>query len=267
MNTQHLSEIATELLRLRDIAEREFAGAVNFETGIPEAENILRDLERFPHAFVLAAVMDRQIKARRAWLIPYELKLRLGSFDMPFLNSLSVDDFKNTFLRPPALHRFNDLMAENAFHCIQRVATVYDGDARNIWAGSPSSALIVRRFLNFRGIGVKIATMATNILVRDLQIPVSDRYSIDISPDFHVLRVFSRLGLIENPKDIDELIYTARAMHPEYPGIFDFIAWDIGRTWCHENNPNCSECKLKDVCPSSRAAQQIVGPERGSRVL
>jgi len=37
-------------------------------TGNEEADNLLNDLDNFPHAFVLACIMDRQIKAERAWL-------------------------------------------------------------------------------------------------------------------------------------------------------------------------------------------------------
>jgi hypothetical protein len=38
-----------------------------------ESDKLLNNLQDFPYAFVLACVMDRQIKAERAWLIPYEI--------------------------------------------------------------------------------------------------------------------------------------------------------------------------------------------------
>jgi len=34
-----------------------------------KANDLLNKLEEFPHAFVLACIMDRQITAERAWII------------------------------------------------------------------------------------------------------------------------------------------------------------------------------------------------------
>ncbi len=114
---------------------------------------------------------------------------------------------------------------------LQLLDTKYSGDASLIWKGTPRSATIVLRFLEFKGIGVKIATMATNILSREFKIPMQDRICIDISPDVQVKRVFIRLGFIAKDASNDQLIYTAREFHPEYPGIFDLSAWEIGRKW------------------------------------
>lgn len=38
-----------------------------------EQNKFLNDLEKYPHAFVLACLMDKQIKAERAWAIPYKI--------------------------------------------------------------------------------------------------------------------------------------------------------------------------------------------------
>jgi len=49
-------------------------------TGNSKADDLLNDLNDYPHAFVLACLMDRQIKAERAWLIPYEILKETRSF-------------------------------------------------------------------------------------------------------------------------------------------------------------------------------------------
>jgi len=52
-----------------------------------EADQLVKDINGHPHAFVIACLMDRVGKAERAWGIPYELQQRLGSFEFPFLLS------------------------------------------------------------------------------------------------------------------------------------------------------------------------------------
>ena len=113
----------------------------------------------------------------------------------------------------------------------------YNDDASMIWHNTPKNATIVRRFLEFKGVGVKIATMVANILAREFKIPMQDKICIDISPDVQVKRVFIRLGFSPKNATNDQLIYSARELHPNYPGIFDLSAWEIGRSWCWPSNP------------------------------
>jgi endonuclease III len=137
------------------------------------------------------------------------------------------------------------------FHAaVQRIAEEYAGDASGIWANRPSSAEVVCRFLQFDGVGPKISTMAANILARDYKVPFSDYYSIDISADVHVRRVFGRLGLCSSDATVEQLVYKARALHPEFPGIVDLPIWEIGRLWCRPHDPACSACYMQDLCPS-----------------
>jgi endonuclease III len=192
--------------------------------------------------------MDRQMKAERAWSIPYEISKEIDGFEFQKLLLLTEQQIRTIFRRK-SLHRFNDMMAKNFYLAIQKLHSDYYDDASNIWKDKPRSATVVRRFLEFYGVGVKIATMAANILARDFKVPLQDYICIDISPDVHVKRVFKRLRFIPKDAGNDELIYCARELNPEYPGIFDLSCWEIGRNWCSPKNPNCKACYLERHCP------------------
>ena len=222
-----------------------------------EADILLNDLDNYPHAFVLACVMDRQIKAERAWLIPYAISERLGTFSIEALGRLSPEEIKGFMAKPAPLHRFVDTMGGLLWSAVQRIVTQYGGDASRIWAGRPPSAEVVYRFLEFDGIGPKIASMAVNLLARYFKIPLADHYSIDISADVHVRRVFGRLGLCPSDATIEQLIYKARALHPEFPGIVDNPCWEIGRTWCKPRVPVCGECYMHDLCPTANGQMPL----------
>lgn len=214
------------------------------------ADLLLNDLEEHPHAFVLACVMDRQVKAERAWIIPYRIYEKLKDFSMQKLCKLSQKKIRHLMTKPESLHRFV-MMAGYFYFAVQRIQTEYAGDASLIWTGKPSSAEVVYRFLEFDGVGPKIATMAANILARDFKIPLSDYFSIDISADVHIKRVFSRLGLCPENTTVEQVIYRARALHPKFPGMMDLPCWEIGRNWCKSRKPNCVECYMKDLCPTA----------------
>ena len=219
--------------------------------GNKEYDALLNDLERFPHAFVIACVMDRQIKAELAWAIPYKLKERIGDFEFATLYALSNKQINSYLNSPTPLHRFPSVMAECLYSAVQIIGDKYSGDASLIWSGMPSSAEVIDRFRQIHGVGPKIATMAANILARNFGIQFKSYYSLDISADVHVKRVFHRLGLTEESPSTEDVIYKARALYPEFPGLLDFPCWEVGRRWCRPNDTLCKECYLGSVCPSN----------------
>lgn len=212
-----------------------------------EANKFLNDIVNYPHAYVLACLMDRQIKSEKAWMIPPLIKEDLGSFDINLLAKQPLEYYRETFNRLK-LHRFNDTMSKVFFNGVQHIMNKYNGNAAKIWAGNPSSATVVYGFLQFEGCGIKIATMATNILARQFKIPLSDYYSIDISPDVHIVRVLRRTGLVSKDAEIDSVIYKARELYPKFPGIINSSCWEIGRKWCRPTNPKCEECIIRTEC-------------------
>ncbi|MBI4455430.1 MAG: iron-sulfur cluster loop [Acidobacteria bacterium] len=229
-----------------------FSGPLEFVpfTQIRKADELLNDLQAHPHAYVLACVMDRQIKAEKAWVIPFRFAQKLGTFAFSRLAELTLDEVRDLMTKPEPLHRFTEGMSKNFHAAVGLIKEKYNGNAAKIWEGKPSSADVVYRFLEFQGVGPKIATMAANILARHFKVPFKDYYSIDVSADVHVRRVFGRLGLTDPEDSIEAVIYRARALHPEFPGLFDYPAWEIGRNWCRLQSPLCGDCYMKEVCPS-----------------
>ena len=218
------------------------------------ANKLLNPLGEYPHAFVLGCVMDRQTKAENAWQIPRVVLDELGRFDIDYL--VSADEDIHRIFKQNVKHRFKDIMADLFCCAVKRIQRDYAGDASKIWNDKPSSGLLIYRFLQFKGVGIKIATMATNILMRQFGVELRDRRSIDISPDVHTVRVFQRLGLTSFDKDNEiktreGTMYMARAICPDYPGIFDYPCWHVGAYHCHAQNPECADCPFSSFCPSA----------------
>lgn len=246
------SEIVELLVREGDLLFNSPKSLVKF-TGHEDCDRLLNDLDGYPHAFVLACVMDRQMNAERAWQIPYRFSEKLGGFRFETLARLPLSRVTQLMTEPEPLHRFPAKMSEAFYLAVQRIAQDYDGNAAEIWANQPGSAEVVYRFLQFHGVGRKIASMAANILARDLKVPFADYFSIDVSVDVQLRRVFTRLGLARAADDIDGITYMARALHPQFPGLLDLPAWEIGRKWCRPSDPACNQCMMQEVCPTAKA--------------
>lgn len=213
----------------------------------PEIDKFLNDLENYPHFFVLACVMDRQMNAERAWKIPYYVANEIGDSEFKSFSRLTQQEIQQIFF-DKSLHRFNKIMSNYFFKAVLKIEKEYKGDASLIWKDNMSCSVIMERFLQFEGVGVKIASMATNCLLREFKLPLKDLSWLDISPDVHISRIFKRLGLVRNNSSIEEIIFCARKLNSNYPGVFDLPMWEIGRKWCHHYNPECINCYLTDDC-------------------
>jgi len=213
-----------------------------------EADTLLNDLGNRPHAFVLGCIMDAQIKAEKAWMIPYEVSKSIGGFGFFKLLQIEYKEFKKIF-GVKSLHRFNNEKSKCFYEAIHKIHRDYESDASNIWTYNLRSKIVVDRFMAFRGAGIKIATMAANILARDFKVPMKNYLAIDISPDIHIRRVFKRLGFVNWDVKTMNFVKVARKLYPEYPGILDGICWEIGRNYCWPNYPLCKNCIVRKECP------------------
>lgn len=245
---------AARLLVLRGTEIFDSPPSVIAFTGEQSADALLNDLRRHPHAFVLSCIANLQVKAETAWRIPSALRERIGSFDFDVLAGLSRASFRRHFLKPSSLHRFGSAIADRIYDGIGRIRDQYDGNAALIWAQRPSSATVVRRFLEFNGVGQKISTFAANCLAREFKVPFSDYYSIDVSVDVHVRRVLTRLSLVREGASNEEILFRAREINPTFPGLLDLPLWEIGRAWCKASSPNCPECPMLKLCPTGQGA-------------
>ncbi|GAG52184.1 unnamed protein product, partial [marine sediment metagenome] len=110
----------------------------------PEANALVNDLDGHPHAYVLACLMDRQIKAELAWMIPHEFSMRVGTFEIDDLAKLKQEDVLLVFNQPTSLHRFPEKMGNIFYLGIQKIKNDYQGVASNIWRDEPKSSILLR---------------------------------------------------------------------------------------------------------------------------
>ena len=57
-----------------------------------------------------------------------------------------------------------------------------------------------------------------------------------------------RMGLVPKGANNEMIIYKAREINPEFPGVIDFSCWEIGREWCKPRKPLCDECLVTKDC-------------------
>ena len=201
------------------LAANDQSGVNGVFTRDSEADRLLMD---DPFAFLIGVIVDYQMPAERAWILPHRLKLRLRGWGPTYLAE-HADEVVAAFAEPPKLHRFPNQTP---------------------------------RFV-VAGISQKKAAMAVELLERDLGVTVRELGGSDVAYDVHLRRVMLRTGLAERDA-VDHMVAVARVLHPERPGELDFPLWDIGRSWCHKTDPQCAPCVLADVCPRDIAAGDVV---------
>lgn len=233
------------------ITGRTNANDENFKV---RANDLVRNIDEYPHAFVLACLMDTGVDADVAWTIPYRVFEILGTFDIHELYKVSTEQYAEMFNGDKKWHRYPVRNAGFFYDGVHKIVDneFMSGDASKIWSGKPSSRDVILRFMDFKGCGFKVANMAPNILYRYYGVEFSDYSFIDIAPDVHTMRVFQRLGLTPYVADQEiARIYTickAREMNPEFPGIVDGLCWEVGRYFCNPSKPKCSKCPFNGFC-------------------
>jgi len=200
--------------------------------------------------FLIATILDQGVGFEEAWESPEILEKRLGHLDPSSISQMSVADLARVIRSPKSLHRFPNKMAGYLIDSCRLLATRYKSDFRNVWKklDSRQTSEIIKRLMDFDGIGQKKSTMATRILWELGPLSNFETRQIDISLDRHVVRVFLRTGLV-NREDSSDILYMARQLFPTFPALLDPPSWKIGKDFCHRSNPNCYLCPLSGICP------------------
>lgn len=235
-------------------AESLLSQNIKFETFTEnkEAETLLNDIEKHPHALFFACAMDSPISDENTWDNPYLFMKRFGSFKFEDIKKLTIEEITKIFSEPTPLNKYPDMMAKVLYRAIQDIENKYSGDTSKIWNDNPSSETLINRIDDFYSVGPKVANLTANILIRQFKIPLKDKTAINISPDKQTQRVLQRLELIPTDASNEVIIKKAKELYPSYPGILDYSIQEIARKWCKPTNPDCESCYMMNYCPHKR---------------
>ena len=220
-------------------------------------------IEENPFAFALATVLDRGTKAEIIWTIPYYLRKELGELNPEVFVGLRIEEIGEIFQKLPVKPRYINDAPRSVKELSEIVVSEFSGDASKIWKNK-SSKEVKATFQRVHGVGPGISSMAVLLLERcfGIQFNDIDHSNMDVKPDIHVTRVFSRLGFISQLNE-KEALKAARRLNPEYPGALDAPIWVIGRKWCIADTPQCLHCPVNEVCPKNTIPDNLKEGGRG----
>lgn len=119
-------------------------------TGDPAAETFLRDNAT---AVLMGILFDQRIRAEVAFSGPHKLYERLGHFDLEKIAAMDEAAFREIFSRPPAVHRFANVMSGRTQEFARFLVDRYGGDATKIWSDGASLETVKKRIARIKGFG------------------------------------------------------------------------------------------------------------------
>jgi uncharacterized HhH-GPD family protein len=232
---------------------------------------------RSPDAFLMAAILSKQIRGPQAYEIPNRLMQRMGHLDVRRIAKMSREELAG-YMGPgkhgKALHRFYNTMSDQLIFDCGLIVAKYGGCASGIWKDEQDAGSVIVRLQELKGVSQKISNMFVRILVTDYGVSLEGWDRIDIAVDRHVARVFLRTGLVNAKKGQDryhvseiaeEAVARARELYPQYPAALDMPAFNVGYFWCTEKEAKCSgsdvmgPCPLSKVCSKQKRYYKIIG--------
>jgi uncharacterized HhH-GPD family protein len=229
-----------------------------------------------PDAFLMAAILSKQIRGPQAYEIPYRLMQRMGHLDVRRIAKMSRVEMAG-YMGPgkhgKALHRFYNTMSDQLIFDCGLIVEKYKGRASNIWKDERDAGTVIARLQELKGVSQKISNMFVRHLVTDYGVSLEGWDRIDIAVDRHVARVFLRTGIVDSKKgqnkyhvgDIaEQVVDRARELYPQYPAALDAPAFNIGYFWCTEKEAGCDgsdgrgPCPLSTVCTKRKRHYKII---------
>ena len=131
-------------------------------TGNPEADHLL---STSGNALLLGMTLDQQVPMEKAFNGPYVIATRMGgTFDVPAIAALEVDDFVAICAEKPAVHRFPGSMGKRVHEVARRLVEEHDGDAVRLWQDVPDGASLKKSISALPGFGDQKASIMVALL-------------------------------------------------------------------------------------------------------
>ncbi len=131
-------------------------------TGSPDADHLLTTSG---NALLLGMTLDQQVPMEKAFHGPHVIATRMGgTFDVPAIAALEVDDFVAVCAEKPAVHRFPGSMGKRVHEVARRLVEEYDGDAVHLWEDVPDGDALKKAVAALPGFGDQKASIMVALL-------------------------------------------------------------------------------------------------------
>lgn len=179
-----------------------------------------------PYELLIATMLSAQCTDERVNMVTKDL----------FKKYTSVEDFANADIKEleKDIHSvgFYHAKATHIIEACKRLHEVYNDEV-------PSD---IEDLTGLSGVGRKTANV---VRTHVFKIP-------SIVVDTHVKRISNRLGMTKEQDPVKIEFDLMKKLPKEQWSAINLQLITLGRTICTARNPKCSECFLKDVCPSNK---------------
>ena len=119
--------------------------------------------------------------------------------------------------------------------------------------GPKKASMIARDFVKAEGAWYE--GIRNRLKKKGTEFKIEGKHLSEVPVDVHVVKVFGRImGEFKNTPRRDKFLdywpdiqNFAKLAFPDFPGKIDEVLWLVGRQYCHESQPNCEECPLKNI--------------------